>query len=275
VAAVKVAAVNWKLRPINSPEAFTAHAIELLESAARQGAELVVFPECFTLELLFLHQRYSDSDIAKLILPDCIDPIATAAQDLGLDLIAGSTFAGAENVSFVCWKDGTRQAQPKLVLTQFELVDWKLEPGKGIRQLKDPRIGISICYDCEFPLGGRAMAERGVLVQCVPAFTETQHGFHRVRHSCHARAIENQIFVIHSSLVGSLGREPVPSATGSSAVIAPSIPPFPANGILSETPMDAEGVAIAELDLDSLLQARESGDVRNWNDRDRGDWSPL
>jgi len=132
---------------------------------------------------------------------------------------------------------------------------------------------VTVCYDCEFPESSRVLAESGMLVQVVPAFTETRHGFGRVRWSCHARAIENQLFVVHASLVGSLGREPVVSAVGSSAVLTPPIEPFPPGAVLAETDFGVEGVALAEIDFATLLKAREGGDVRNWNDRNRGDWT--
>ncbi len=274
---MKIAAVNWKLRPIRSASEFTDHAIELLDTCKAQGAELVVFPECFTLELLALSPAVPQNKIAKLIPSNTIDPIVDYCQKLGMILVAGSTFFATEsgfvNASKAIWSDGGTAIQPKMVLTQFELNVWKIEPGNSLAALPDPRFGVTICYDCEFPEAGRALAESGVLCQIVPAFTQDEHGFWRVRNSCLARAIENQIFVVHSSLVGSLGREPVPSAVGSSAIIAPSAEPFPANGILAESKWNEESIAVAHLEFEAIFQARESGDVRNWNDRNRGNWS--
>jgi predicted amidohydrolase len=177
------------------------------------------------------------------------------------------------NVSDVFDPNGKRAVrQQKVKLTRYEREMWKLAQGNGLDIADELPMGVTICYDCEFPESGRILAERGVLLQCVPAFTETMHGFHRVRHSCHARAIENQNFVVHSSLVGSLGREPAPAAMGSSAIIAPSIEPFPADGILAETQMNEEGIAIAVLDFNQLARSRESGDVRNWQERDARPW---
>ncbi len=273
---MKIAAVNWKIRPIQSASEFTDHAIELLDTCKAEGTELVVFPECFTLELLALLPNFQQSEIAKLIPPSSLDSIVDYCQKFGMSLIAGSTFfkteSGFVNASKAIWPDGRAAIQLKIVLTQFELNEWKIEPGNSLAALPDPRFGITICYDCEFPEAGRALAESGVLCQVVPALTQDEHGFWRVRNSCLARAIENQIFVVHSSLVGSLSREPVPSAVGSSAIIAPSIEPFPDNGILAESDWNEESVAVAELDFEAIFQARESGDVRNWNDRNRGSW---
>src|SRR3569832_94081 len=126
---------------------------------------------------------------------------------------------------------------------------WQRVPGQNLIRMHDSRLGVTICYDSEFPESGRALAEEGVLVQCVPAFTETQRGFQRVRWSCRARAIENQNFVVHASLVGSLGREPAPSTYGSSAILTPSIEPFPIEAVLAETELGEEGVIVADLDL--------------------------
>lgn len=49
-------------------------------------------------------------------------------------------------------------------------------------------------------------------------------------------------------------------------------PPFSEDGLLSETNMDCEEIAVATLDLNALLRARETGDVRNWHDRDASVW---
>jgi predicted amidohydrolase len=136
----------------------------------------------------------------------------------------------------------------------------------------DPPLGVAVCYDIEFPACAETLTESGCLALAVPAFTETMRGFQRVRWCAQARATERQVFVLHASLVGSLNREPVPTTYGSSAILTPSVLPFPETAILAETPMNQEAVAVADLDWESLLAARESDDVRNWHDRHRGDY---
>ena len=158
-------------------------------------------------------------------------------------------------------------------MTQFEIDDWGISPGNSLQAMPDSRFGIAICYDSEFSAGALAQAERGVQALCVPTYTETWHGFYRVRHCCLARATEMQIFVIQASLVGSLGREPLPEAHGSAAILAPSVVPFPFDGVLAESERDREGVAVADLDFEALLLSRTQGDVRNWEDRRKGRWS--
>lgn len=267
-----VAAVSWKLRDIRHADGFYSHLGELVSQAAGQGAELVVLPELVVLELLGLRPELPGPDV-PLFLADFADAyereIAQLADRYQLALCAGSHFRKERevlNVSLTIFPGGVKHFQPKVKLTTYEREIWRL--GRGARlEPPSPPVGVTICYDCEFPESGRKLAENGALIQCVPAFTETRRGLQRVRWSCHARAVENQVFVVHSSLVGSLGREPVPETFGSSAILTPSLEPFPESAVLAETALGEEGIAVADLDLQMLLEAREQGDVRNWNDR--------
>jgi predicted amidohydrolase len=165
---------------------------------------------------------------------------------------------------------GQNVTTAKHVLTEWEKAIGLTPSNDGLTCLKSPPLGVTICLDAEFPASGRALAEAGMLFQCVPAWTETMHGFHRVRTACRARAVENQVCIIHSSLVGQVGNE---KCVGSSAIIVPPHEPFPEDPILAETPMNEEGIAFAEVDPEDLLRCREMGEVRNWRDRDAGDWT--
>jgi predicted amidohydrolase len=279
VEALRAAAVSWRIRDVQGVDGLFAHAEELL--AVCEGCDLVVFPECVSLELLTAWPDLTP-DRAPGVLADAIageiGRFGDIAKRRGVRWVAGTHFFASgeavQNRAVYAGPDGLVVTDvPKVVMTQFEALEWGLAAGSGLRALPDHRIGVTVCYDCEFPASGRALAESGVLVQCVPAYTETRRGFQRVRWCCQARAVENQIFVLHSSLVGSLGREPVPNAVGTSAVLAPSVEPFPESAVLAETTWNEEGAAIAELDFDALAQARASNDVRNWADRDAGDWT--
>ncbi|MFY9233874.1 MAG: nitrilase-related carbon-nitrogen hydrolase [Fimbriimonadaceae bacterium] len=269
---MRVAAINWRIRDIRRRDGFFEHLAELVEQAAAQGAELAVLPELAVLELLGLDPELPPEDVPTFLAAFAEEfelEAGKLAARHGLTLCAGSHFRRERdvlNVSITAFPDGMTRYQPKVKLTSYERDVWKLGRGQHLEPANPP-LGVTICYDCEFPESGRKLAESGVLIQCVPAFTETKRGFQRVRWSCHARAIENQIYVVHSSLVGSLGREPAPQSFGSSAILAPCIEPFPESAVLAETARGEEGIAIADLDLQMLLLAREQGDVRNWNDR--------
>lgn len=276
-AAWRAAAVTWWVRPDCDWDRFAGRFREAVLSAE---AELVVLPELFSLELLGAG-RYEETEVPSA-LAFYWDAIVSAgrevARDAGATIVAGSHFhqsdAGVQNVCPIVHPDGTVVLQPKVNLTTYERQVWRIEPGRGLARLPDPRLGVTVCYDVEFPEAGRALAEDGALVHAVPAFTETRRGFQRVRWSCLARAVENQVFVAHASLRGSLNGEPLPTSAGTSALIAPSVAPFPESAILAEDPADGgrTGHARATLDFDRLAEARRDGDVRNWHDRRLGDW---
>lgn len=272
---MKIAAVNWLARPVESENEFFEHLTDVVAMCG--DADLIVLPECIILELCNLLQGESEPAQVRALAgfaPRFEAELTTLAKQSTATLVGGSYFRGdrAHGV-LVATPDGELIFQGKQVLTQFELQDWGLTPHSGLARQVDPRLGTLVCYDSEFPEAGRALAESGVLVLAVPAYTETSYGFHRVRTGCAARALENQIITVHASLVGGLGFEPIVQSTGSSAILAPSIEPFPAGGVLAETPHDVEAVALAEVDLDALLKARQHGDVRNWNDRHAASWT--
>jgi predicted amidohydrolase len=278
---VRVAAVNWKLRPIRSDGQFWNHGYEFIERANDDGAQLVVLPELFTLELLFLEPKLTDKKCPKYLSQywdDMINWLSRMSQNSGMTIVGGSHFQstddGIKNVCPVAFPDGQVFLQEKNKLTVYERSDWELIAGHGVQPLPG-RLGVSVCYDCEFPEGPRQLAEDGMLIHAVPAWTETRRGYQRIRWSSFARAIENQVFVIHSSLVGDIGREPIPESYGTSAIIAPSIAPFPMEAVLAESKLNEDDVIITGLDIDALFACRNEGEVTNWHDRDASSWELL
>ncbi len=55
--------------------------------------------------------------------------------------------------------------------------------------------GIVICYNSEFLLLARALAQVGAQLLIVPTFTYSAGGYHLLRIGCQARALENQLYV--------------------------------------------------------------------------------
>jgi predicted amidohydrolase len=280
IVTTRVASVAWKLRHVRGDGKYFAHFYDLVSEAHDEGAQVVVFPELHVLELLPLARDIEAKDAAKYLVQyskDIEEWIGRISNSSGLTIVGGSHFkeveGGIKNVCAVGVPGYGTFINEKNNLTAYEKWPWELLRGDGLTRLPHD-LGVTICYDAEFPESGRALAESGVLVQCVPSWTETQRGFQRVRWCCQARAVENQNFVIHSSLVGSLGYEPVPETYGSSAIIAPSIEPFPVDPVLRETPVNEEGVVIADLNFDMLQESRRGGEVTNWADRDKSSW-PL
>lgn len=272
----RIAACNWMLRPTQSWDQFSSHLAEVVGHAS--GCDLLVLPECMILELAGPSPISPPAELAAHLAERAeryeLLLLGLAAEHQ-ITIVGGSHFqndkTGILNVAAVASADGSLTRHPKHKLTQYEVREWGLRAGHGLVRCRDQNLGVLVCYDCEFPEAGRLLAEAGVTVLTAPAYTETRRGFQRVRWSCMARAIENQTVVVHSSLVGSLGGEPVPQAVGSSAILVPSVEPFPESAILAETGWNEEGLAVAEIDLADLALSRNQGDVRNWHDR-ANDW---
>lgn len=274
---MRLALLQWSVRPCASPDAFWAHLDELLAQAA--GAEIIVLPENFTFEMFgFLSERREDAMAAALAehAPEIRAGISFRSQKLGATIVGGSTplrrEAGITNTCQIAQPDGRVLECDKQVLTPYEIDPFGLIPGQRWQQPASREFGVTVCYDSEFPESATALS--GVPLVIVPAFTEGPAGAHRIRNSARARATELQCFVATCSLVGSLGFEPVPAACGKSAVFAPCMDPFPADGILIESAIDVESVTMIDLDLEALATARTEGEVRPLRDRLGPRWSP-
>ena len=152
-------------------------------------------------------------------------------------------------------------------MTRFEAERWIVSPGAAPQVFDTPwgRIGISICYDVEFPGVVRALTEAGAWLVLAPTCTDTAHGFNRVRISARARAVENQCFVAVSPTVGDAPwLASLDSNVGRAGVYGPADRGFPADGIIAEGA--GEGWLFADLDPARLHAVRQDGAVRNFRD---------
>jgi len=278
---LRVAASAWKIRPARGDSEYFGHFHDIVSFAHDEGAQVLVVPELHVLELLPL-ARDLDAWKAAMYLAQYAEAIEgwikRISDSSGMVIVGGTHFKqtpdGIKNVCAIGVPGKEIVFNEKNKLTQYERDTWDIREGEGLAYLPYG-LGVTVCYDSEFPEAARALAESGTMVHCVPSWTDDQRGFQRVRWSCLARAIENQNFVVQSALVGELGYEPVPSTYGSTAIIAPSVEPFPVQSIIRETPLNEEGVVIADLDLDLVLQARLTGEVRNWQDRSTTPWKMV
>ena len=91
---------------------------------------------------------------------------------------------------------------------------------------------------------------------------DDRQAFLRVRYCAHARAIENQLFVIQAATVGSLPMVPAVSLNyGQASILTPSDFPFARDGILAEGTPNQEAMVIGELNLETIGESRASGTV--------------
>jgi predicted amidohydrolase len=168
--------------------------------------------------------------------------------------------------------DGTCGVQGKLHMTRFEREEWDVAPRSSLRIFETAfgRMAVAICYDVEFPEIVRAAARHDAHILCVPSCTDDRQGFFRVRYCAHARAIENQMYVIQAHTVGSLPMVPAVSLNyGQAAILTPSDFAFARDGILAEGVPNQEQMVIAELNLSTISESRSTGTVLPLNDSKR------
>ncbi len=162
------------------------------------------------------------------------DELVKLAVSYNINIITGSMFEYEEqelrNVSYLCRRDGTSEAQYKLHATPDERLHWGVIGGDLLRVFETDagKIGILICYDIEFPELTRILRERGIDILFVPYYTDTKNGYLRVRTCAQARAIENEIYVVMTGSVGNLPNvENMDIQYSQSAVLHPPIFRFP------------------------------------------------
>ena len=101
----------------------------------------------------------------------------------------------------------------------------------------------------------------------MPTCTDTIAGYNRVKIGCQARALENQCYVVQSSLVGDAPwSEAVDVNVGASAIYTPVDRGFPNDGIAAMGKFNAVQWVIAELCLDGVETVRQQGQVFNHRD---------
>ena len=273
---LRVAATTMSARPVSSFDDHVRHVRRLLDAA--DGAELVVLPEMCSLELFSLEPGWRDADVAAVAelarhAPDLLDLALAEAAARGIHLLAGShlvrTDGGLRNVAWLVGAAGPR-ARPREDPPVPDGARDRHGRGRRARRwcaIGPAVVGIATCYEAEIPEYTTALAALGADVILCPSLTNTEAGFWRVRHCLHARAIENQVYAVHSCL-GGTAIGPHPGATGRGAVLAPCDTPWPARGVLAECPR-GEGIAVADLDLDALHANRLDGAATTHADRRR------
>ena len=165
--------------------------------------------------------------------------------------------------------DGRMALQEKRIMTRFEAERWGVSPGAPPRVFDTPwgRIGISICYDVEFPKHVRAQVEAGAWAILAPSCTDSRHGATRVLVSAAARAIENQCYVATTPTVGEAPWSAALDVNrGHAAVFGPADRGFPEDGVLAAGPRDTPGWVFATLDPALIEAVRDHGAVRNHRD---------
>ncbi|MCP5151948.1 MAG: carbon-nitrogen hydrolase family protein [Ectothiorhodospiraceae bacterium] len=254
-----------------------APACEMIDQAARQGADVICFPEVF-MTPFFPNRLIDDFDKYFLTLPDPLtDPIFERAARHSMAMVfpyaerCGSHYYNAAAITDRSGKLlGTyRKTHIPAILPSKarggtgSYEKFYFTPGDALPvfDLDGIRIGVQICYDRKFPEGCRALAIAGAEIVFIPICAAT-YGEQKLRAETwelpiQARAYENGVFVVAPNRAGD---EHGRLHMGKSMIVNPVGAETMALGG-SEEPE----VLVATLDLDDVRVAQKS--LPWWRDR--------
>lgn len=271
---MKIATAAYPLDMLNSWAQYEDKVATWVSKAAGQGADLLVFPEYGAMELSTLDGLDVAHDLKKSLhsvsdkLPEADKLHQKLAAEYNVHIVAASGSAVSEacvvNRARLITPTGQVGVQDKQIMTRFERDVWLMKGGNKLQVFDTAigRIGILICYDSEFPLLGRALADCDIIV--VPSVTEALAGYWRVRIGSMARALENQCVTAMSSVVGDAAwSQALETATGAGGIFAPPDTGFPSNGVLAAGEINSPGWTYADVDLDAIAHVRADGGVLN------------
>lgn len=273
---MKIATAAYPLDILSSWAQYEDKLAGWVATAAASGAELLVFPEYGAMELATLAGLDVAGDLEQSLsavserLPDADALHVALAAEYGVHIVAASGPAMTEtrpvNRARLVTPTGQIGVQDKQIMTRFEREVWDVKGGNALQVFETAigKIGILICYDSEFPLLGRALAECDVIA--VPSVTEALAGYWRVRIGAMARALENQCVTAMSSCVGSADwSEALGQSYGAGGVFAPPDIGFPPTGVLAAAEINVPGWTFAQVDMAQIARVRRDGVVLNRN----------
>jgi deaminated glutathione amidase len=235
-------------------------AEDLIELAARQGAELVCLPENFS----FLGDEDAKMAQAEAIAQGSEKFLKQIAQRYQITLLGGGFPVPTENGKVhntalligpageelsryekvhlfdVNLPDGNTYRESSTVLAGLQLPP--VYPSKDLGHL-----GLSVCYDVRFPELYRHLAQMGAEVLFIPAAFTAYTGKDHWQVLLQARAIENTCYVIAPAQTGR--HNAIRQSHGHAVIIDPW-------GVILADAGDKPGVAIAALEPSRLEQVR-------------------
>ncbi len=245
----------------------------LCEKAQRRGAELVCLPENFALLSQNEHDKFAHAvTIEKDAAGDLsgrgpiLERMQKLAQTLGVHLVLGGmaetgrTKERVYNSSVHLLPDGKIAAVYRKIhlfdvhfahaatsLCESASVEFGDVDQVIVSDTPWGGLGLSVCYDVRFPELYRRLAAASAKLLSIPAAFTLHTGKDHWHVLLRARAIENQCFVLAAAQQGR--HSPTRFTYGHSLIVDPW------GTVLCECP-DGVGVAMAELDLDSLTKIR-------------------
>ncbi len=282
-------AVIQKAPVVLDRAACLSRAVELVDQAASEGAELIVFTEAFipgypawiwrlrpgsdwgTSEVL--HSRLLENAVD--LDSDQLDPLYDAARRHQVTVVCGmherdheSSRTTLFNTVAVIGPDGALlNRHRKLMPTNPERMVWGMGDGSGLRVIDTPvgRIGTLICWENYMPLSRYALYAQGIDIYIAPTYDSGDDWLCSMQHIAREGGcwVVNSGNLLHASDIPDDLEERstlYPDADewvngGDSAVIAPG-------GQLVAGPLrNQEGILYAEINTERAAISRRTLDV--------------
>jgi len=147
----------------------TQIVITKMEEAAREGADILLLPECFITGYEFPIDRQNVLREDEKYLPE----ICKAAKETGIGVVATAFTQGKkqpQNSAFVIDKDGSILMKYSKVHTCDFADEVCLEGGDEFKvcNFGGINLGVMICYDREYPESARVLMMKGAEIILVP-----------------------------------------------------------------------------------------------------------
>ncbi|HBM17034.1 MAG TPA: carbon-nitrogen hydrolase [Lentisphaeria bacterium] len=194
-------------KPLNDKKKSVARAIEMINEAAGEGANIVMLPEMFYYPYIIkelIQQEESKRETVSIL--------QETAKANRIYLCTGSTVEKVEhkrfNKSYLISPQGDIILEySKCHLYDVEFKELKIKeseyfsPGNDIKvaDTEFGKVGIIICYDIRFPEMSRVLVNNGAEIILVPAAFNTISGNAHWHLFFRTRAVESQVYMAAAS----------------------------------------------------------------------------
>lgn len=273
---LKIASHQYRIEVFSTWDQYQNKIEHLVKQAKQQNVQLLLLPEYAGVEICF--GEFSSEEDAYIAMQPYISRYLTLFQELAVQyqmyIQPGTVIEKINqndyiNRAYFFGPNGQYGFQDKLQLTTQEKQLKFLQRGntQTLFNTAFGKIGITICYDSEFPEYTRNLVAAGANLILVPSYTVSLAGFNRVFLSCRARAIENQCYIAIAYVTGTVTSNGEPDQTvGQAHIVGPADIDFPDDGILARGVMNDVCMTTTELSFEKLSFVRQNGNVHNFED---------
>ncbi len=227
-------------------EATMARVLSDVEAAAREKADLLIFPEG-------IMTGYYSVDLTAARVPDVsawLPKLQRRAKSHRLAIVIGALVADGDtirNTAFAIDEEGELVAQycKRALYGKWEQATFSQGDSSAVVVLAGIKTGLLICYDIEFPELTRQLARAGAELIATPTALMAPNA-QVAQTLVPARAIENQVFVAYCNRVG---QEEELDFLGLSSIVAPD------GKILAHAGGDS-ALIVADLNLSDIAESR-------------------